>query len=78
MFRVGSGLVRALWLLRCSYSAEARREFQVYRENTSKFEQILDLVGALFGFVMLGVLAVGVYECVIVFYHLATTGQATP
>ena len=72
MLRVGFGLVRACALLRCAYSAEARRGFRVYRENTSKFEQLLDLVGALFGFAFLGMLVFGVYESTLVFYHLAT------
>ena len=78
MLRVGFGLVRALALLRCSYSAEARQEFRIYRENTSKFEQILDLVGALFGFAILGMLVFGIYESTLVFYDMATAKQDAP
>lgn len=65
-------------LLRCIYSAEARQEFSIYRQNTSKLEQIFGLIGAVFGFALLGLIAFGMCESIVVFYHLATTGEAAP
>ena len=71
-------LARALLLLRCLFSADARQEFHIYRENTHPVRMVVHALSALIGLCVLSYLCLGLYYAVLIFYHLATTGQAVP
>ena len=71
-------LVRAVLLLRCLFSAEARREFRVYRENTRPARMLAEAFSTSVGMILLVTLGVAFYNTILVFYHLATTGDAVP
>ncbi len=78
MLRAAFALARVVLLVRCIFSAEARQELRDYIEEARWWELMLDSIAALFGFVLVGFLAVGLYNAFFVFYNIATTGRAEP
>ena len=68
-------IVRAVMLLRCLFSDEARQEFRTYQENASRGTKVYDSVCAVIGFCVLGGLCFVLCKGTFVLYQQVTSND---